>query len=121
MSINYLLVVTENEPTMVDAEQWPRKPLAKAKLDPLEHNVLTYFDLRELCPFMVNMDRDKSQVRVHATKMPEIEAVVLHGCPLLLTASLSRGSTKIHIQTTLEEDIKVTNWRLCASNTKPPG
>ncbi|VDK24669.1 unnamed protein product [Taenia asiatica] len=70
ISIYYLLVVTENELAMVDPEQWPRKPLAKAKLDPLEHNVLTYFDLRELCPFTVNMDRDKSQVRDQTTKMP---------------------------------------------------
>ncbi|KAL5104640.1 Adenylate kinase 7 [Taenia crassiceps] len=57
----YSYLVTENEPTMIDAELWPRKPLAKAELDPLEQNVLTYFDLRELCPFTVNMDRDKSQ------------------------------------------------------------
>uniref|UniRef100_A0A5K3FQA5 Adenylate kinase n=2 Tax=Mesocestoides corti TaxID=53468 RepID=A0A5K3FQA5_MESCO len=40
---------------------WPRKELPPAQLDPLEKNVLTYFDLRELHPFVVNMDRDKSQ------------------------------------------------------------
>ncbi|VDM23716.1 unnamed protein product [Hydatigera taeniaeformis] len=57
----YKYLVTEKESMMVDSTQWPRKPLAKAKLDPLEHNVLTYFDLRELHPFTVNMDRDKSQ------------------------------------------------------------
>ncbi|CDS37903.1 adenylate kinase 7 [Echinococcus multilocularis] len=57
----YKYLVSEKESEPLDAQHWPRKPLAKAKLNPLEINVLTYFDLRELYPFTVSMDRDKSQ------------------------------------------------------------
>ncbi|VUZ43682.1 unnamed protein product, partial [Hymenolepis diminuta] len=39
----------------------PRKPLASKEFDPLEENVITYFDLREIYPFIVDMDLDKSQ------------------------------------------------------------
>lgn len=41
----------------------PRKPLASKEFDPLEENVITYFDVREIYPFIVDMDLDKSQVR----------------------------------------------------------
>uniref|UniRef100_A0A0X3PIK1 Adenylate kinase 7 n=2 Tax=Schistocephalus solidus TaxID=70667 RepID=A0A0X3PIK1_SCHSO len=40
----------------------PRKLLAPEVPDPAEKNVLTYFDLRELHPLVINMDADKTQL-----------------------------------------------------------
>ncbi|KAL7057442.1 hypothetical protein AAHC03_019312 [Spirometra sp. Aus1] len=39
----------------------PRRSLAPEVPDPSEKNVLTYFDLRELHPLVINMDADKTQ------------------------------------------------------------
>ncbi|VDL96018.1 unnamed protein product [Schistocephalus solidus] len=49
----------------------PRKLLAPEVPDPAEKNVLTYFDLRELHPLVINMDADKTQASLlHAPTSP---------------------------------------------------
>ncbi len=43
---------------------FPRKDIAPTTPEPTEQNVLVYFDRREMHPFMVNLDKDKSQVEL---------------------------------------------------------
>lgn len=54
--------ISESNEKQKTKDEIVRRPFPPEKLDSMEENVVTYFDVREIHPFVVNVDRDNSQV-----------------------------------------------------------
>ncbi len=72
---------------------FPRKDIAPTTPEPTEQNVLVYFDRREMHPFMVNLDKDKSQVEL---QFGQINLVELERFSLVDLCSSAVSEFNIH-------------------------